>query len=304
MRYSIIIPAHHRPEALGRLLASIAREGEDLPPESFEVIVVIDGEDEAVRKEVQSRLGHLPLTILQNHKPVGAAAARNQGAASAQGAILVFLDDDVELALGWAKVLLACVGHIDLLTGDVYFGNPDRLGAYPERVVRSVGGQWPLSAHMLVRRGLFVESGGFDETFAALHNEDSEFTMRILAHGEKWEHLSALAVHHEVCWWPSPGAVLRSARRTATIPMLMRYYPKVVGRLPLDLKGPVLFPRELLLLLFFPITVWPLLVRFCWRNRYQFWRALPFFFAKWPCTVFLRRCHLWRSAWKNRVFVV
>lgn len=303
MQYSIIIPAHHRPASLGRLLASLAREAVDFAEGAYEVLVVIDGEDAAVLEQATCSLPSLPLVIVRNTVAVGAAAARNQAARIAKGDTLVFLDDDVEVAAGWAKVLQERVQHIDILTGDVCFGNPDRQGVYPERIVRSRDG-WPLGAHMVVRRELLLELGGFDPYFADLHNEDSELVARGLAHGARWERQPALAIHHEVAWWPSPSSVIAATRYAEALPILLKRYPQAMRKLPLSRLGPLLFPREFLLTLFLPLTIWPLFLVFSWRNRAHLGRALPYFFAKWPCAALMYRWHLWKSAWKEGIFVV
>lgn len=304
MKFSLVIPAHHRPESLERLLSSVVRETQEWPREDFEVILIVDGLDEQVTKEAKSRLGHLPLLILQNKEAQGAAAARNQGAAYAHGEILVFVDDDVELAQNWGTVLPSVSPDFDLLSGTVFFGNPDRPGVYPERVVRSIGGAWPLGAHLLVRRELFLQAGGFDESFAPLHNEDSELILRLLEGGAQWQRLPTLAVHHEVLWWKKPWDVVQAAKYIAVVPRFIRMYPRSIHRLPVQRWGNFLYPVPFLLLLFFPLTVWPLFLRFCLRNRHHLWRALPYFFAKWPCAIFMYRIHLWKSAWKEGIFIV
>jgi GT2 family glycosyltransferase len=90
---SVIIPSHNRLEALRRCLKSLAQQ--DLDPSDFEVIVVDDG---AFISEGNIR-EDLPIQWTVIRQPAsGATEARNRGAASCKGDILVFMDDDVTLA--------------------------------------------------------------------------------------------------------------------------------------------------------------------------------------------------------------
>jgi glycosyltransferase involved in cell wall biosynthesis len=83
---SLIIPSYNNPEAVVRLLASLAKS-KATPP--YEVIVVDDG------SSIKLQIPNVKLiTLLKNHGP---AVARNRGAARARGKFLVFLDADVEV---------------------------------------------------------------------------------------------------------------------------------------------------------------------------------------------------------------
>ena len=84
---SVIIPARNAGLSLARCLESLARS----TFADFEVIVVDDGStDSTVR--IGERFG---VTYVKNDRPSGPAAARNLGAAVAQGEILLFVDADV-----------------------------------------------------------------------------------------------------------------------------------------------------------------------------------------------------------------
>src|SRR5690606_10673451 len=55
-------------------------------------------------------------------------------------------------------------------------------------------------------------------------------------------------------------------------------------------KGPILHPR----FLFFPLLLW--------KYRRHLLTDLPFL-PRWLGYVFLLRLHIWRAAWRDRVFV-
>ena len=89
---SVVIATWQRPELLRTTLRSIERQ----TYQSFEVIVVSDGEDDSIRELVREFQPGYPLRCYFHSINRGQAAARNTGAREASGAVLLFLDDDVE----------------------------------------------------------------------------------------------------------------------------------------------------------------------------------------------------------------
>jgi GT2 family glycosyltransferase len=91
---SVIIPHHDRLSALMETLGALARQ--TLSPDAFEVIVVDDGSPSAACEAV--RAASHPFTLSALRQPhLGPAAARNLGARSARGDVLLFLDCDILL---------------------------------------------------------------------------------------------------------------------------------------------------------------------------------------------------------------
>lgn len=294
MRIAIIIPAHHRPVTLWALLVRLRAEGA-----LDHVCVAIDGRDHAVERVVTV----FGIRSILHEGAMGAAAARNAGARHCPADWYVFLDDDVVPSSGWWQNVQQVLAYTraDLLSGAVLY---EGARHYPERVVENPRAAFPLGAHLLVRGSVFHALGGFDPACSALHNEDLEFTLRVLGEGFRWEHRPDLRVYHEAQWWSSPQTVLRAASFTGEVPRLRKIYGPQFSSLPIAHLGPLYFPREMLVLLFFPVLVFPLLLRFCFLHRQHLARALPYFFAKWPASLLLRRWYLWKSAWKHRVFCV
>ena len=94
---SVVIPTHNRRHPVCRTLESLARQ--TCAPERFEVIVAAnacsDGTVDCVRGLT------LPYTLRALDLPApGASAARNAGAEAARGALIIFLDDDIDVAPG------------------------------------------------------------------------------------------------------------------------------------------------------------------------------------------------------------
>jgi glycosyltransferase involved in cell wall biosynthesis len=96
---SVIIPTRDRACELRQCLAALYRARII----GVECIVVDDGGTEDCASVVEAST--LPVNLLRNEKPLGSGAARNIGAAHAQGDVLLFLDDDVCVAPGNLKAV-------------------------------------------------------------------------------------------------------------------------------------------------------------------------------------------------------
>ena len=87
---SVVIPTLNRPEVVKRTLADLLKQ--DYPVDRWEIIVVDQSDVEVALPSCPGvRVHHLRL--LQKHS----GAARNKGVEEANGEIIVFLDDDVEI---------------------------------------------------------------------------------------------------------------------------------------------------------------------------------------------------------------
>ena len=179
-----------------RCLNGLAQQ--DVDPGLFEVVVVADSCTDETAREVTARRLTLPfrctlLTPYAHH----AATARNHGAAAAQGRVLLFLDDDMDPLPGLLDAHLS--GHSD---HDVVLGYAKpRLLSQPTRwqlgarlwwedrfdTMGSDGHQiscWDFfSGNFSVRRDLFLEVGGFDDSLP--RQEDYELGARLLEAGAR-----------------------------------------------------------------------------------------------------------------------
>ena len=178
---SVIIPTCDRP----RLINEAVRSALSQPLAPAEILVIDNGTIPLRQDMLPSRC-----TLHRIAPRVGPSAARNLGAAKAQGEYLAFLDDDdcwapSFLAEAWAalaKGRVRCVyGRKCVLDG----GNlrPYRL-ASPEEITipvllrtnPGIGG-----INLLLERGLFLEVGGFDERLRL--SEDRALAIEMLLAG-------------------------------------------------------------------------------------------------------------------------
>jgi GT2 family glycosyltransferase len=183
---SVIIPTTRRPELIGRAVASvIAQTMADL-----EIIVVVDGPNPETLV-VLAGISDQRLRILQNDRPNGAGAARNLGAAQANGTWLAFLDDDDEwlpeklerqLALANGRaVLVSCRSRV--ITPHATYVWPRQLydGRQPideylfDRKTLFRGETLVQTSSYLLPRSLFQRTG-FGES---RQNEDTTLLLRI-----------------------------------------------------------------------------------------------------------------------------
>jgi len=90
-RVSVVIPTIGRPQLVGRAIRSAL--GQSVPP--LEVIVVVDGPDDATVREVR-RIDAETVRLVALPERVGLGRARGAGIASARGPWIALLDDDDE----------------------------------------------------------------------------------------------------------------------------------------------------------------------------------------------------------------
>jgi glycosyltransferase involved in cell wall biosynthesis len=99
---SLIVPTFNRPQGLARLLRALSLQ--NFPSRLVEILVVDDGGDRDLAPVLKENGGGLAITLLRQQNR-GPAAARNLGAAKANGQCLVFIDDDCEPLPGWLRAV-------------------------------------------------------------------------------------------------------------------------------------------------------------------------------------------------------
>src|SRR5262249_37072141 len=101
---SAVICTYNRYDLLPAAIESLVKQ--DLPADSFAIIVVDNSPDQARAKRFgQGYAGLSNLTYLVEPNP-GLSNARNKGIAAALGRIVAFIDDDARACASWAKELL------------------------------------------------------------------------------------------------------------------------------------------------------------------------------------------------------
>ena len=209
---SVLVPALDHVEYTLCCLAAMCRPP---PTASFEVVAVDDGStDDSPRL-----LPLVPnLVYLRNETTQGFVRSINQAAHAARGRFLLLLNNDTQVQPGWLDELLAAFDDPDVgIAGSKLIypsGHLQEAGA----VLRSDGSvelvglnddpQFPQynvgrevdhcsGASLMIPRDLFLELGGFDDSYAPAYFEDCDLSLRVRRRGRKIVYVpGSVVVHH------------------------------------------------------------------------------------------------------------
>jgi glycosyltransferase involved in cell wall biosynthesis len=186
---SVIIPARNEQPFIQAALASVA--GQRYPPELIECIVVDNAStDGTAAAALEFADSHPGLTVSVVREPaVGVGAAKNRGARSARGAVLLFLDADSRMQPGLVRDVVEQyrrgfpVGSIRITADSRH---PLERGFFALMELGKV--LFGVRSQMLYSdRRLFLTLGGFHPDFHIA--EDLDFLRRVRewqqAHGGK-----------------------------------------------------------------------------------------------------------------------
>ena len=212
---SLIIATRDRVALLDQCIQSIV--GRTTYP-NYEILIV----DNDSREEESSRyFEQTPHRVIRAPGEFNFSAINNAGARAARGEYVLFLNNDTEvIAPDWLDAMVewaqlpevGCVGA-KLLFADGRIQHAgvtlhDGSAFHPGYGQRPTDTSWPESevvrnfsavtaACLLVRRSLFKDLGGFDETFPVAYN-DVEFCVRVMAKGFRNLYTPyAVLYHHE-----------------------------------------------------------------------------------------------------------
>lgn len=183
VKISVIIPTYNRAHTLARALNSVRRQ--TLPAD--EIIVIDDGSTDNTAAQLRAEY---PDIVYLRQPNAGVSHARNTGIAAARNDWLALLDSDDE----WhpqklerqVEALQTQTGYRLCHTDELWVRNGARVNPMNKHAKR---GGWifryclPLCAispsSVLLHRGLFDDTGPFDETLPAC--EDYDLWLRITA---------------------------------------------------------------------------------------------------------------------------
>ncbi len=188
---SVIIPVRNRPREMEDCLLSLARI--DYPASRMEIIVV----DDASTDHTPQVVSHFPVRLISLKENRQAPYCRNLGAKKAAGEILAFIDSDCLADPLWLKELMpafkeAPVGAVGGRVASWFRESP--LDRYEEvksslimgkRFARSHEKEnffYVPSCNLLVRKNLFLESGGFREELFVGEDVDLCWRMQDAGH--------------------------------------------------------------------------------------------------------------------------
>jgi len=187
---TVIIPVKDRGSDITECLESVFSQV--YPKHRMEVIVIDDGSKDGTGYFVST----FPCKLLSHQKSRGQSYCRNLGAREAGGEILAFLDSDCVAGATWLKDIVTyfqwnSVGAVGGYVGGYYVESP--LDRYEEvcsplnmgkRILYDAESKstfYVPSCNMLVRRKVFLETGGFNDNMNL--GEDVDFCWRLRKRG-------------------------------------------------------------------------------------------------------------------------
>ena len=189
---------------------------------ALETVVVIDHNPALLAR---ARREFTDCTVIANTGARGASGARNTGAASCQGEIIAFLDDDARSSTCWLSALLSHFSQADIVGVG---GRIDPLWAAPRPPWFPVEFGWAVgfsyqgmpehaqpvrnvwAGNMAIRSSVFEAVGGFREDFGKVGDvarpEDTDLCLRAAGDGGIWFYEPHGSVGH---WIPRQRTTFR-----------------------------------------------------------------------------------------------
>ncbi len=226
---SVIIPVRDNSDGIRQVLRCLGEQ--TIPRTQFEVVIGDDGSRPELAPRVEDENGWVRVVRI---RPQNSYAARNAAARVARGSILAFCDSDCLPEPRWLEEALAVIGNADILAGEVKFVPPaqptvwslltaDLFLDQKQNVSLSRG----VTANLLVRRQLFMELNGFDESLPS--GGDYDFVERAVGSDARVRYAPCAAVLHPTIderrpflrkiWNTNRWSGVRNARGGASIDM-------------------------------------------------------------------------------------
>jgi GT2 family glycosyltransferase len=197
---SIIIATRNRNEKLRETLRRLASQEPGTPP--YDVIVVDDGSEPPIRLDPPPGQN---ISLLRQERGER-SAARNAGASSARGKLLIFIDDDIWVSPDFVRrhcdahragARQYVVGAVRLPKGSLRtpFGRfRQKLEDDGLPAVEAVPPNFCTAQNLSVHRSIFARLGGFEPTMSSA--EDQDLALRAAASGVRAVYAPDIAVVH------------------------------------------------------------------------------------------------------------
>lgn len=217
---TVVVPTYGRPRHAAACLRALATQTFREP---WEVVVVDDGSPEPpdLGNVLQADGSRLRVVRQAN---AGPAAARNRGAAEADGEFIAFTDDDCRPHSLWLETLVAKARQRPgaLVGGTTINGLPGELFASTSQMIVDFvyehfnadreNAYFLASNNILCPSARFRELGGFDRTFSRAGAEDRDFC-------DRWRMMG-----WPIVWWPEARVEHRHSQSLCTfVDLCYRY---------------------------------------------------------------------------------
>jgi len=194
---SIIIPLYNAEETLEKCLNAVFES----TFQDFEVLVVDDGSEDNSIRIAES----FPCKILRLAHNQGPAVARNWGAKNAKGDFVLFIDSDIVIKVETLGLFVESLKNHAAVFG-IYTQKPgtgNLLSLYQNFFAhKSIKETKELTSMLYsycaaVKREVFLEMGGFDESWRRPTFEDVQLGLRLAENGHRiYLNKNIKVVHH------------------------------------------------------------------------------------------------------------
>ena len=192
---SIIIPVYNQYQYTNLCLQSILQNTTDV---SYEIIIADDNSTDETQNIKQNIAN---IVVLRNKKNLRFLKNCNNAAGKAKGEYIVFLNNDTQVQKGWLSAL------VKTIEADKTVGMVGSKLIYPDGTLQEAGGivfadadgcnygrgdnsdaicynykkevDYISGAAIMLKKSLWNEIGGFDETFAPAYYEDTDLAFQI-----------------------------------------------------------------------------------------------------------------------------
>jgi len=197
VKASVIIPAYNAEKTVRECIQGVLNQTQ----KDFELIVVDDGSTDNTPKIVES-FKKAKLLKQQNGGP---AKARNAGAKMAKGDVLVFTDSDCVAEKNWLEGMLKPFSDKSVVGVQGAYKTKQqsavaRFVQYEieeryDRMKRSSKLDWVGSYSAAYQKKMFLEAGGFDESFPVASGEDPALSYTMAEKGKLVFNPKAIVYH-------------------------------------------------------------------------------------------------------------
>ena len=207
MNLSVVVATYDRARLVRRLLLQLAAQ--TVPDGQFEVVVVDDGSSPPVSETLRDLDPPYPLRVIRQENR-GAAAARHAGIVAARGALIVIVDDDMQIGCHFVEhhlrahasgraVVLGRIAADPAISSMPLFEkwHAQKLDRKAE-ALRSgelvPRGNLLFTGNVSFRRNDYLAVGGFDPSFP--QSEDIELGLRLEKAGVAFRFCEAARTMH------------------------------------------------------------------------------------------------------------
>ena len=183
MRISIVIATKDRSAYVARALASLASQ---IGAPSFEVIIVDNGSSDDTKAVVEEAAARASFPVRYAFEPEpNRGKARNRGVAIAEGYLILFIDDDVQLPAGFIAAHEAAHTTSNLIVNGPIINVPSYEDR-PKPAMANYSRAFLCTCNVSLPKHAIEAVGGFDEAFHLYGWEDTELGVRLREAGMRW----------------------------------------------------------------------------------------------------------------------